>query len=36
MDETFKWMKIIVGFKLWKIEMDERSIGIGKMFKYFA
>lgn len=33
MDETLKWMKIIFRFKLWKIEMNENSIRIGKMFK---
>ncbi len=33
MDETLKWMKIILRFKLWKIEMNENSIRIGKMFK---
>jgi hypothetical protein len=36
MDETWKWMKIIVWFKLWNIEMDESSIGVGKMFKDFS
>jgi hypothetical protein len=29
-------MKIIIRFKLWKIEMDESFIGVGKMFKDFA
>jgi len=36
LNETWKWMKIIIEFKLWNIEMDESSIGVGKMFKDFA